>query len=852
MAYTPINEIIPYVQQVAAEGATDFSGNWWISRSDDVSVYKDGMLLTTGYTISGLQEPAGFTVTFDAPMVGGEVITLAGDFDIQRLTGYLSGGSFRANSLNLELSTMTAIMLQLQRNIDRKLGLAITSSVNPYNLILPTPEDGRVLAWNGGLGAMQNGPSVTDILNVQDAAEQALESAIRAETAASTMEQKNNYSAITDPTVNDDSGDGYGVGSKWINTLTKAQFACVDTTVGAAVWLRILDLGVYGGCVVFLEDMPTFVGNGTSDDSAALIAAVAALPTRGGTVVLPGKRIGYNNPIPDNGKPVRFVGQGCGDSITKGATVLSPLSDVDGFRFTASRSEITDVIFDAQALCGTTPLSYTGTKNSRCVTIGYGFANAAYCAIKRVRFEHVPGLAIYWQEGSHLLLDQVVGFCCHGGGFDSDTSGYDNNHGNFQDVHFTYCRGQSFRSRTAYNIYKQLKFFGNETAPKLTGSSGVGNVFVEQHANARGNVNLVNGSPTLSSVSDYVLINTYVGAVMTGTGVPANTRVTAVDKTAKTITLNQNMTTTATVAANFVAPFTEQQCVLEVGRNCDGIIVIGDDVDPARVTMNGSWAGYSRSTTQNDFAITREGRFGSLRLRPPPNAGANSTANSIGDVFLGTFTSGSATIADVPAATFGRVRVGQTISGVLIPSSTTISAVDKTAGTITMSANATGSGSNYASSGGGLFGGKREQVYDYNKIVELSDFTINSIQKWFGGSGSIYRGYLTSGGANVELLVRAEANVNETIGTGWLVFSPYVPWGTTVTDVTNLASGTITMSANATATVSNEPIIFIRPSTPMLLGIIGGLPVYASDAAASSLTKGTLYQTSTGEVRIKL
>jgi hypothetical protein len=45
-----------------------------------------------------------------------------------------------------------------------------------------------------------------------------------------------NLTATTDPTVNEDSGDGYGVGSSWANVTLDKFFICVDATVGAAVW----------------------------------------------------------------------------------------------------------------------------------------------------------------------------------------------------------------------------------------------------------------------------------------------------------------------------------------------------------------------------------------------------------------------------------------------------------------------------------------------------------------------------------------------------------------------------------------------------------------------------------------
>jgi uncharacterized lipoprotein YehR (DUF1307 family) len=47
---------------------------------------------------------------------------------------------------------------------------------------------------------------------------------------------KVNLNASTDPTVDDDSGSGYSVGSRWINISTDKEFVCSDASSGAAVW----------------------------------------------------------------------------------------------------------------------------------------------------------------------------------------------------------------------------------------------------------------------------------------------------------------------------------------------------------------------------------------------------------------------------------------------------------------------------------------------------------------------------------------------------------------------------------------------------------------------------------------
>lgn len=50
---------------------------------------------------------------------------------------------------------------------------------------------------------------------------------------------KNNYAAAVAPTVNDDSADGYAVGSVWVDTVTDTGYMLMDATVGAAVWKQI-------------------------------------------------------------------------------------------------------------------------------------------------------------------------------------------------------------------------------------------------------------------------------------------------------------------------------------------------------------------------------------------------------------------------------------------------------------------------------------------------------------------------------------------------------------------------------------------------------------------------------------
>lgn len=50
---------------------------------------------------------------------------------------------------------------------------------------------------------------------------------------------RHNYSATTAPTANDDSGDGYGIGSVWVNVTTDDVYICADATLTSAVWQQV-------------------------------------------------------------------------------------------------------------------------------------------------------------------------------------------------------------------------------------------------------------------------------------------------------------------------------------------------------------------------------------------------------------------------------------------------------------------------------------------------------------------------------------------------------------------------------------------------------------------------------------
>lgn len=63
-----------------------------------------------------------------------------------------------------------------------------------------------------------------------------------------------NLTAAVAPTVDEDSGDGYAVGSRWIDTTADKEYVCLDATVGAAVWIETTQSGG-GGSNTITDDV---------------------------------------------------------------------------------------------------------------------------------------------------------------------------------------------------------------------------------------------------------------------------------------------------------------------------------------------------------------------------------------------------------------------------------------------------------------------------------------------------------------------------------------------------------------------------------------------------------------------
>ena len=139
-------DVTPIVRYVANGTQDTFTYPFPIFASEDLSVYIDGAKQTSGFTINGAGNTAGGDVTFDTAPAMDTIITLARELPIERVTDFLEGGDFSAQSINNELDYLIAALQQVSREND--LMLKYGDHETPGNVELPS----RATRANKGLG----------------------------------------------------------------------------------------------------------------------------------------------------------------------------------------------------------------------------------------------------------------------------------------------------------------------------------------------------------------------------------------------------------------------------------------------------------------------------------------------------------------------------------------------------------------------------------------------------------------------------------------------------------------------------------------------------------------------------
>jgi hypothetical protein len=132
----PINNV-PRRVVFAADGVGPYAFTFEILAAGDIAVFRDDALLTltTDYTVTINPDGTG-SVTLVAEPTGATQIAIVGNRTIQRISDFVTGGDFFANTLNDELDQQTIFNQQNAEAVDRALKAPQTDPLN-IDMTLP-------------------------------------------------------------------------------------------------------------------------------------------------------------------------------------------------------------------------------------------------------------------------------------------------------------------------------------------------------------------------------------------------------------------------------------------------------------------------------------------------------------------------------------------------------------------------------------------------------------------------------------------------------------------------------------------------------------------------------------------
>ena len=163
----------PRISYTVASGVTQttFAVPFEFFDNTDLNVYIDGTLqtITTNYTVSGGDGSTGSVSMSVTGGASGSSVVITRDITLERTTDFPVSGAFNIVALNTELDRLVAIAADLEDQANR--ALQLTDFDAAVSLVLPDVDTrkGKTLAFNASTGAVEAGPSITDVQTVSAA-----------------------------------------------------------------------------------------------------------------------------------------------------------------------------------------------------------------------------------------------------------------------------------------------------------------------------------------------------------------------------------------------------------------------------------------------------------------------------------------------------------------------------------------------------------------------------------------------------------------------------------------------------------------------------------------------------------
>ena len=166
-----------------------FSFDFYLAQEIDLQVLRNGVLQTRGthYLIDGgsVGNVSGGTITFQNTYEpdSNDIITMKGETVLEREAIFSIGAEVSSDGYETDATRNMTIMQELRRDIQRTPRFPDTIELTD-DLILPEPDDGKALLWDGNDGAFRN--STFDVDSIAGSADAAAASAAAAAASSAT------------------------------------------------------------------------------------------------------------------------------------------------------------------------------------------------------------------------------------------------------------------------------------------------------------------------------------------------------------------------------------------------------------------------------------------------------------------------------------------------------------------------------------------------------------------------------------------------------------------------------------------------------------------------------------------
>jgi len=150
-------------EYTATAGQTLFNYTFKIFESTDLNVYvtpvgqdpDDDTDIVTGYSVTGIGDEDGGTITLVDPTTAGDSVTIVSDIPESRTTDYQNNGDFLPDTVNDDFDRVVSLVKQANDKVNRTVSFQ-ESEQGVSNLELPAPVALKGLRWKSDLTGLEN------------------------------------------------------------------------------------------------------------------------------------------------------------------------------------------------------------------------------------------------------------------------------------------------------------------------------------------------------------------------------------------------------------------------------------------------------------------------------------------------------------------------------------------------------------------------------------------------------------------------------------------------------------------------------------------------------------------------